>query len=300
MPKHLVIVVGPTGIGKTSLGIKLARHYKTEIISADSRQLYKELKTGTAVPSQEELATVPHHFIQNKSIHDYYNASMYEFEALDLLAKLFQQHHLLVMVGGSGLYIDAVCKGIDDLPRVDPEIRNFFSKKYENEGLEAIQKELKEKDPEYYGKVDLNNHKRILKGLEISKQTGKPYSSFLTGKKKERNFNIVKIGLNTEREIVYDRINSRVDLMMEEGLPEEARSVYPYKHINALNTVGYKEMFAHFEGKISLEEATTKIKDNTRKYARKQLTWFKKDKETTWFAPGEHEKTIAFVDAQTG
>ncbi len=283
-------------MGKTRAGIEVARHFGSEIVSADSRQIYREMRIGTAVPSPEELAAVKHHFIQNKSVFDYYNAFMYETEVLALLSQLFRRMNPVIMVGGSGLYIDAVCYGIDDIPTVDPAVRQQMKELYAREGLEGLRRRLRELDPQYYGEVDLNNPKRLLKALEISVQTGRPYSSFLTRTRKRRPFRILRIGLDLPRQELYDRINRRVVRMVEEGLVEEARTLLPHRRLNALNTVGYKEMFDHLEGKISLDEAVERIQANTRKYARKQLTWFRKEKETTWFRPDETREIIAWIE----
>jgi len=293
--KHLIVILGPTGVGKTRVSIEIAKKLKTEIISCDSRQIYRELKIGTAVPSEKELAEAKHHFIQNKSIYDYYNASMFEFEVLDLLENLFRKYRYVLMVGGSGLYINAVCYGIDDLPAVDQSLRKELAEKYETESIESIRKQLKLLDPEYYSKVDLRNHKRILKAIEVSLMTGRPYSSFLKNRKKERPFNILKIGLSVEREELYERINNRVDSMIENGLANEARQYYKDRLLNSLNTVGYKELFDYFDNKITLKKAVELIKRNTRNYARKQLTWFKKEKDISWFSPDETNKIIDFI-----
>jgi len=295
--KTLIIILGPTGIGKTDLGISIAKKLDTEIISCDSRQFYKELKIGTAMPDKEQLLTVKHHFIGNLSIHDYYNASMFEIEVLKLLDELFQKKKNIIMLGGSGMYIDVVCRGIDDLPDIDPEIRNKLQDKFEKEGIESLRFELKRLDPEYYSIVDLKNPKRILKGLEICMMTGKTYSSFRTSVKKERNFKILKIGLNMDREKLYQRIDARVDMMIRVGLVEEARIFYHLKHINALKTVGYKELFDHFEGLYDLNKAIELIKRNSRHYAKRQLTWFARDKEINWFEPTDEEKITEFIDA---
>ena len=297
MQKNLVVIVGPTAIGKTDVGIMLAKHLDTEIISADSRQIFKELNAGTAKPSNEQLAEVKHHFISNKSIYDEYNASKYEFEVMALLNKLFKKHQYIVMVGGSGLYIDAVCKGIDDIPSPEREIRNSLLKQHEEEGIEGLRLLLKKLDPEYYEVVDLKNPNRIIKALEISILTGKPYSSFLSKKQKKRDFSIQKTGLNINRDILYDRINKRVDIMVEQGLIDEARSLYPVykaKGLNALKTVGYKELFDHFDGRTTLEEAISLIKRNTRRYARRQITWFRKDKNIKWYSPNEYEQICEY------
>ncbi|MCK3685649.1 tRNA (adenosine(37)-N6)-dimethylallyltransferase MiaA [Maribellus sp. YY47] len=296
MQKTLVVITGPTGIGKTSVGIEIARHFSTEIVSCDSRQIYKELNIGTAVPSPNELASVPHHFIQSHSIEENYNASRYEQESLQLLEKLFGRLDLIVMVGGSMLYIDAVCKGIDEMPDADPEIRAALKQQLKKEGLESLRLQLKKLDPDYYETVDLKNPNRIVHALEISLMTGKPYSSFRTNPEKERPFKIIKIGLNCDRELLHQRINRRVDKMIEEGLIDEARSVYPMKHLNALNTVGYRELFDWFDGTISHEKAIELIKRNSRRYARKQLTWFRRDENVHWFEPLRTADIIAYIE----
>jgi tRNA dimethylallyltransferase len=293
--KYLIVILGPTAVGKTRTAIEVAKMLNTEIISCDSRQIYRELKIGTAVPSESELAEVKHYFVQNKSIYDYYNASIFEFEVMDLLDTLYGKYKYVLMVGGSGLYINAVCYGIDDLPAVDPELRKELLEKYETEGIESIRKQLQLLDPGYYEKVDLRNPKRILKAIEVSLMTGRPYTSFLKNRKKERPFKILKVGLSVNREELYERINERVDRMIEEGLPDEARQYYKDRHLNALNTVGYKELFDYFDNRINLEEAVRLIKRNTRNYARKQLTWFKKQKDITWFGPDETDKIINFI-----
>lgn len=295
MAKTLIIVLGPTGIGKTNLSIEIASHLKTEIISADSRQIYKELHIGTATPNSQQLHTVKHHFIQTHSIHNYYNASQFEIEVLQKLNLLFIKYDTVVMTGGSMLYIDVVCNGIDDLPEIDTEIRNQLEARFKEEGLESLRHELQKIDPEYYDIVDLKNHKRILHALEIYYSTGKKYSSFRTNSKKTRDFEIIKIGLNTDRSILHQRINLRVDKMVEEGLIEEAKSVYSYKHLNSLNTVGYKELFSYFDNEITKVEAIELIKRNSRRYARRQLTWFNKDKQIVWFDINEHEKVLAYL-----
>lgn len=295
MAKTLIIVLGPTGIGKTSLSIQIASNLNTEIISADSRQIYKELCIGTAVPNSQELHTVKHNFIQTHSIHSYYNASMYEQEALNIIKNRFSKTDNLVMAGGSMLYIDVVCNGIDDLPEIDFTVRKELETRLEKEGIESLRLELQKIDPIYYNSVDLKNHKRILHALEVFYITGKPYSSFRTNTKKQRDFNIIKIGLNTNRSVLHERINHRVDQMMKEGLLEEAKSVYPFKELNSLNTVGYKELFAYFDGEISLEKAIELIKRNSRRYARRQLTWFNKDKSIEWFDINETDQVIPYI-----
>ena len=293
--KYLIVILGPTGVGKTKVAVEVAKKLNTEIISCDSRQIYKELKIGTAVPSEKELAEIKHHFIQTKSIHDYYNASMFEFEVLELLDKLFIKCDHVLMAGGSGLYINTVCDGIDDLPAVDPDLRKELIEKYNNEGIEGLRKQLKLLDPEYYAIVDLKNHKRILKAIEVALITGKSYSSFLKHQKKERPFNVIKIGLEMDRDDLYRRINERVDRMIEEGLPDEARRYYKDKHLNSLSTVGYKELFDHFDNKITLDRAIELIKRNSRNYARKQLTWFRKDGDIKWFSPDNIDQIIEFI-----
>jgi len=298
MAKTLIVILGPTGVGKTKTAIEVARFFRTEIISADSRQVYKELSIGTAVPSVSELEQARHHFIHAFSIRDYYNASRFETDVLNLLEELFQQKSMVLMVGGSMLYLDAVCKGIDDLPTVDIALRESLIRYLETEGLENMRLRLKKLDPDYYRQADLKNPKRILHALEICLMTGKPYSSLRSNTVKKRPFRIIKAGLNCSREALYDRINKRVDKMVEDGLIEEARKVYPLKHLNALNTVGYKELFAHFDGKITRDEAIQQIKNNTRKYARKQLTWFRKDKSVRWFEPGEENKVIHYIKSE--
>lgn len=288
--KTLIVVVGPTAIGKTEICLEMAEFLNTEIISADSRQIYKELNIGTAKPSAEEMQRVSHHFIGTKSIHEYYTAGMYELEVLDTLDTLFEQYNQVLMTGGSGLYIDAVCKGIDELPRIDPQIRNNLLEQYKKEGIESLRQDLKKLDPASYEQVDLKNPKRILKALEVTIMTGIPYSSHLTKPHKKRPFRIVKFGLNRDRSELYRIINHRVDQMINEGLVEEAHELHPHKELNALNTVGYKELFDYFEGKISLERAIELIKRNSRRYAKRQLTWFSRDKEIQWFHPEEKDK----------
>jgi tRNA dimethylallyltransferase len=290
-----VVIAGPTGIGKTRITAIIAKKFHSEVISFDSRQVYKELKIGTAFPSLEELRNVPHHMLGNKSIHQYYNASMFEEEVIDLLDNLFEKHDFLFMTGGTGFYLDAVLKGIDVLPTVDPDIRFDLRKKYEDEGIESIRMMLKTADPDYYKKVDLHNPNRILKALEVSIMTGKPYSSFLYKPNKKRSFNAILIGLDTDRDELYKRINERVDHMVEQGLVQEAKNLYPFKDSNALKTVGYKELFDFFEGKISLEEAIDLIKRHTRQYARRQLTWFRRYEEIKWFRPEEIPKIERYV-----
>ena len=275
----LVVITGPTAVGKTEFTIQQALKYNTSILSADSRQFYREMKIGTAFPSDEEISKVPHFFLGNKSIHDYYSVSKFEQDVLQILPELFKNNNIVILTGGSGLYIDAVCKGIDDIPDPDQNIRDEVIQLFENEGIEALRNRLKLLDPEFYEQVDLANHKRLMRAIEVSLQMGKPYSWFLTNSSKKRDFNILKYCLNRPREILYDRINSRVDNMISEGLLDEVKKLYPFKHLNALNTVGYKELFDFIEGKISLEDAIEDIKIHTRRYAKRQLTWFKRDGE---------------------
>jgi tRNA dimethylallyltransferase len=293
----LVIIAGPTAVGKTDVSIELAISFGTEVISADSRQMYREMQIGTARPTEEQMQEVKHHFVANISINDYYNASMYEFECISLLEELFQKHEIVVLTGGSGLYIDAITKGIDDLPTIDPEVRSNMLSLYENEGIEGLRNRLKIIDPEYYSKADLMNHKRLLKALEVATMTGMPYSTFLTYQKKERTFDMLKICLNTDRELLYKRINQRVDNMLEQGLLDEVKSLLPYRKLNALNTVGYKEFFDYFDNKITLETAIELIKRDTRRYAKRQITWFSRDKnEYNWIDVDEKEKIVKLIE----
>ncbi len=294
----LVVLAGPTASGKTSLCIRLAHHFSTEIISADSRQIYKELCIGVARPTREQLNEVQHYFIGTVSIHEYYNASIFETEALQVLTRLFETRPLVLMTGGSGLYIDAICKGIDDLPAIREEIRNELLEEYKSKGKIYLQEELRKADPVFFSKADIHNPKRILKALEVFRQTGRPYSSFLTGSAKQRPFRIVKIALEIPRQELYQRINDRTDTMMLQGLEEEARSLYPFRNLNALNTVGYKELFGYFDGTYDKNEAIRLIKRNTRRYARRQLTWFRNDKEYQWFSPSEPHTIIQFIEEQ--
>lgn len=293
--KTLIVLIGPTGVGKTELSLRLAEHFNTDIISSDSRQLYTDLKIGTAAPTPEQLQRVPHHLVGTLLLTDYYSAAQYEQDALSTLEKLFTQHDVAVLTGGSMMYIDAICKGIDDIPSIDAETRETMMKRYEDEGLERLCAELRLLDPEYYKIVDLKNHKRVIHALEICYMTGKTYTSFRTQQKKERPFRILKIGLNRDRAELYDRINQRVDLMIEEGLLEEARSVYPYRELNSLNTVGYKELFQYFDGNWELSFAIEKIKQNSRIYSRKQMTWFKRDEEIQWFHPEQEQEILQHI-----
>lgn len=292
----LVILLGPTGVGKTELSLRVAEHFGSPIISSDSRQLYKDLPIGTAAPTPEQMARVRHYMVGTLNLTDYYSASNFEEDVISLLNTLHQTTPTVVMTGGSMMYIDAVCKGIDDIPTVTPAIREEIYTQFEREGLENILQELKEADPVHYGEVDRMNYKRVIHAVEICRMTGKPYSSFRTNSKKERPFRIIKIGLTRDREELYDRINYRVDQMMADGLLEEARKVYPFRHLNSLNTVGYKELFKYFDGKWSLDLAIEKIKRNSRVYARKQMTWFKRDEEIKWFHPEQETEIINFIE----
>ena len=294
--KNLVVILGPTGVGKTELCLQIAQRYNSPIINADSRQIFAELPIGTAAPTEQQRRCVEHYFVGSHHIEDYYSAAMYEQDVIRLLEKLFKTHHVVVMSGGSMMYIDAVCQGIDDIPTIDESTRSFFKEKLNKEGLPSLSEQLKEIDPEYWKIVDKQNPRRVIHALEICHMTGKTYTSFRKNTKKERPFNIVKIGLNRPREELYNRINERVLLMMEQGLEDEARSVYPQRELNALNTVGYKELFAYMDGEISREEAIRQIQSNTRRYMRKQLTWFKKDETTQWFSPNNLEDILNCID----
>ena len=280
--KKLIVILGPTGVGKTDLSIELANHLQCPIISADSRQIYKGLSIGTDAPSKRQLQRAKHYFIGTLSVEDYFSASEFEDEAIELLAELYKSNNHVIMSGGSIMYIDAVCKGIDDIPTIDPILRKELMDQYEKEGLDSIRMQLRMRDPVFYNQVDLKNHKRVINALEVCIMTGKPYSLLRTNKVKERPFEIVRIGLNRPREQLYARINVRVDQMIEKGLVEEARSFYPYKHLNSLNTVGYKELFMHFDGNCTLEFAIDKIKQHSRNYARKQLSWFNRSNDIHW------------------
>jgi hypothetical protein len=281
--KILLTVVGPTAIGKTSLAIDLALHFGTEIISCDSRQFFKEMSIGTAVPSSEELAQVKHHFIQHKSIFDTYSVGDFERDAITLLKELFKQHNVVIMVGGSGLYADTVVYGLDDFPEVSPEIRNELNELYQKQGITYLQTRLKDLDPIQYTQMDVQNPQRMMRALEVCIASGKPYSSFLNKKETLRDFTNITIGLTAEREVVYNRINERVELMLENGLLIEAQTLFPHKKLNALQTVGYRELFNFFEGKTSLDFAIEEIKKNTRRFAKRQYTWFHKNKDINWF-----------------
>lgn len=283
--KTLVVITGPTAVGKTQLCLDLAQRLGTPIINADSRQIYRDLKIGTATPTEEQLRQVHHYFVGTLSLDEYYSASMYEQQTIALLEKLFQDNDYALMTGGSMMYIDAVCHGIDDIPTVDEQTRETLKRRLQEEGLESLCEELKRLDPEHYEVVDLQNPRRVVHALEICLMTGNTYTSYRKAERKERPFKIIKIGLTRPREELYQRINSRVDQMMEQGLLEEAQRLYPQRHLNALNTVGYKELFNYMDGIWTLDEAVERIKGNTRRYARKQLTWFKKDSDVIWAHP---------------
>mgnify|MGYP000443670291 CR=1 FL=1 len=288
----LITVVGPTAIGKTALSIKLATHYNAEIISCDSRQFYKEMNIGTAVPSVEELNAAPHHFIQNRSIFDSYNVGDFERDALDKLNELFETNTMVIMVGGSGLYVDAVLNGLDYFPKVTPEIRENLNQELLSKGIAHLQQQLKDLDIETYNEIALDNPQRVIRALEVCIGSGLPYSSFKNKPKEKRNFRSIKIGLNADREIIYDRINQRVDIMMQEGLLDEVKTVYPHKNLNALQTVGYRELFSFLDGNISKDFAIEEIKKNTRRFAKRQLTWFRKDTSIVWFDYKTRHQTI--------
>ena len=294
--KTLFVIVGPTGVGKTSLCLKVAEHLNTVIINADSRQVFKEIPVGTAAPTKDERKSIRHFFVGNLHINEYYNASKYEQDVLKLLNILFKYKDNVIMSGGSMMYVDAVCKGIDDIPSVDDNIRKTLQERFDKEGLSGISKELALLDPDYYAIVDKNNHKRIIHALEICLSTGKPYSSFRKNTTKERPFRIIKIGLNMDRRRLYERIDLRVEQMIHDGLIQEALNVYEYKDLNALNTVGYKETFEYLDGLCTLENAIFRIKSNTHKYCRKQLTWFRRDPNIHWFSPDNIEEIINYIN----
>lgn len=294
-PKKLIILTGPTGIGKTDLSIELAQALKTEIISCDSRQMYRELAVGSAPPSAEQLQKVKHHFIGQLSISDYYSAGRFELDAVALLEQLFIKYDKVLMVGGSGMYIDAIVRGIDDLPTINPEIRAQIGQRLKDEGIDKLREELSKLDPEYYNTADIVNPKRVLKALEVIAQTGKTYSSQRTGNVKKRPFEIVLVGLKMDRNKLYERIDRRVDVMLEMGLENEARSLLPYKELNSLNTVGYKEFFDFFEGKYDYDEAVRLIKRNSRRYAKRQMTWFSRYQQMTWFERDDEAGLRTFI-----
>lgn len=294
----LVVLLGPTGVGKTEVALQIAEHLQSPIINADSRQLFAEIPIGTAAPTKEQQERVKHYFVGTLHLTDYYSAAKYEEDVLQLLNQLFNQRQMALLSGGSMMYIDAVCQGIDDIPTVDEATRRLMKRKLETEGLDALVTELKVLDPEHYKIVDLHNPRRVVHALEICHMTGNTYTSYRKNTKKIRPFNIIKIGLNRPREEMYERINNRVLKMMNQGLIEEAKAVYPQKGLNALNTVGYKELFAYFDGDISFDDAILKIQSNTRQYMRKQVTWFKRDDDIKWFSPTNIEEIINYIDDQ--
>jgi tRNA dimethylallyltransferase len=300
MQNILLVLLGPTGVGKTDLSVDIAQRFGTEIISCDSRQFYREMSIGTAAPDENQLTTAKHHFIKFLSVHDYYSSSLFERDVLALLPSLFIKNNIALMSGGSGMYIDAVCNGIDDIPDVDPAIREKYISRYKEEGIESLRVSLKILDPEHYKNVDLKNYKRIIRALEICESAGIPYSSFLNKKKRVRDFRIIKIGLERPREELYERINSRVDEMILRGLEEEARDLYGFKNLNALNTVGYKEFFDFFESKISKEKAIELIKRDTRRYAKRQMTWWAKDKDIKWFHADDKQLVFEYISNYIG
>lgn len=294
----LIVVAGPTGSGKSALAVKLAQHYHAPVISTDSRQFYRGLAIGTAQPTAEELAAAKHYFIADREVEDEFNSGRYESEALALLEQLFEENEYVVAVGGSGLYIQALCDGMDNLPEADKEVREELKQRLHDEGLEALVAELCQRDPEYAAKVDRNNPSRVMRALEVCIVTGRPYSEQRSGTKRERDFNIIKIATDMPRDILYDRINRRVDMMIDDGLVEEARAVYPKRHLNALQTVGYREMFDYFDGNTTLSRAIELIKQNSRHYAKRQMTWFRRDVEFAWFAPSDLETIIKHIDGK--
>lgn len=294
----LLVLLGPTGVGKTNISLRLAEKFCCPIVSSDSRQFYRELKIGTAAPTEEELSRVKHYFIGSHSIFDEYNAGQFEQDAIELLDQLFQKHNVVMLVGGSMMYIDAVCNGMDNIPSVDAETRAYWQQQFSEKGLEFIQNELKRLDPKHFEEVDQLNPKRILHALEICSMTGRPYSDLRTGERKIRNFNILKIGLNRPRPELYDRINNRVDQMILEGLLHEAEQFYPHRKLNTLNTVGYKELYEYMDGNWSLDFAVNMIKQDSRRYAKRQLTWFNRDKEIMWFEPEELEEKLELITSQ--
>jgi tRNA dimethylallyltransferase len=290
--QQLIVIVGPTGVGKTAAAIEVAQHLGCHIINADSRQIFRGIPIGTAAPTPEEMALVPHHFVQFKELDEYYSAAQFEADVMALLPSLFEQGDYVVMCGGSMMYVDAVCNGIDQIPDISDDIRRAVKQQWHEHGLEPLLAELEHLDPVYYAQVDKQNHRRVLHAIEVCRQAGVPYSSLRTGQTKPRPFNIIKVGLNMERELLFDRINRRVDAMIEQGLENEARSVYHLRHLNSLNTVGYKEMFAHFDGTMDRTTAIERIKKNTRVYAKKQLRWLLRDTSITWCTPSDTLATI--------
>ena len=298
-PKTLIVVAGPTGSGKSALAVRLAEHYNAPVISTDSRQVFRGLAIGTAQPTPEELATATHYFIADREVEDEFNAGRYEAEALALLERLFAENDYVIAVGGSGLYIQALCEGMDNLPEANKEVRDMLQRRLHEEGLETLVAELRQRDPNYAAQVDINNPSRVMRALEVCIVSGHPYSEQRSGQRAKRNFNIIKIATEMPRDILYDRINRRVDAMVAEGLVEEACAVYHKRHLNALQTVGYREMFDYFDGTTTLNEAIELIKRNSRHYAKRQMTWFRRDSEFTWFSPSDIPTIIAHIDAHS-
>ncbi|WP_242927336.1 tRNA (adenosine(37)-N6)-dimethylallyltransferase MiaA [Pontibacter vulgaris] len=296
--KYLVVVVGPTAVGKTDLCVQLARHYHTEIISADSRQFFREMSIGTAKPSAEEQQGIKHHFVDSHTITEEYNVGAYEQDVLQLLQELFKEKNVVILTGGSGLYVRAVCEGMDEMPETDPAIREELTQEFAEKGLQPLLEQLQQLDPVYYAQVDQANPQRVIRALEVCLSSGQPYSSFRKSEAQERPFNIIKIGLNRDREELYQRIDQRMDLMLQQGLLQEVKALYPYRHHNALQTVGYKEIFDFLEGKYDWEEAVRLLKRNSRRYAKRQLTWFHKFPDYTWFNPAQWQELLAFLDEQ--
>jgi tRNA dimethylallyltransferase len=296
MDRNLIVLLGPTCVGKSDIAVDLAIRYKSDIISADSRQVFREMKIGTAVPDDRLLSAVRHHFIGNVSVNDYYSCNAFERDVLNLLPELFSENKIVIMAGGSGLYINAVCHGSDDIPDTDPLIREKYISLYMNEGIGGLRMALKLLDPDHYAAVDLKNYKRIIRALEICESTGKPYSTFLTRQKRERDFGILKIGIMRPRQDLYDRINSRVDRMISEGLEKEALQLMGYRNLNALNSVGYRELFQYFDGAFTREKAIELIKRNSRRYAKRQMTWWSRDKEIRWFDAENTGEIVSYID----
>jgi len=297
MTKQLITIIGPTAVGKTSLAIKIAKFFKTEIVSADSRQFYKEMSIGTAKPTENELSQIKHHLINNKSIQDKYNINDYEKDALNCLNTIFKNNNVAVLVGGSGLYINSVIYGLDEIPEINPEIRRSIYSELETKGIAKLQEKLKQLDPVSYNKIDINNPRRLVRALEVSISTRKPYSSFLKNTKKKRNFNTIVLGINQNRDLLYNRINSRVDNMIENGLINEVKGLHNLKHLTSLNTIGYSEVFKHLEGDSSLNECIAEIKKNSRRYAKRQLTWFKSIQNSKWITPDYNfEEVVEYIN----
>ncbi|MEJ6979575.1 tRNA (adenosine(37)-N6)-dimethylallyltransferase MiaA [Pedobacter sp. P351] len=291
----LIVIAGPTAIGKTELAIKIADHFQTEIVSADSRQFYKEMEIGTAKPSPDELGSVKHHFINSLSVTDDFSVGEFEIQAIAVLNAIFKKNKYAVLAGGSGLFIKAITEGLDNLPKADPSIRSELNLLFEKEGIKSLREKLEQLDPEYYNVADLNNPQRIIRALEVTLSSNKPFSRFHTKQKADRPFKSIKIGLNIERPDLYDRINTRVDIMFDSGLINEVKSLLPYRHLNALNTVGYSEIFDYLDGKITLEQAKESIKQNTRRFAKRQLTWFRKDTDIHWFEPFQYQEILDYI-----